>query len=361
MGGDGKVFVIAEAGVNHNGSLDTARKLVAAAAASGADAVKFQTFQAKNLVTRTAPKAPYQQKTTGRDESQFEMIRALELDGEQHLLLAGECRKRGILFLSTPFDLESLAMLVGRVKVPAIKISSGDIINGPLLLAAARSGKPVILSTGMSDLADIETALGILAFGYTDTGNGPSTAAFRNAFRSSAGQSAIRKNVTLLQCTTEYPAPYSEINLRAMQLLRETFDLAVGLSDHSLGIEVPIAAAALGATVIEKHFTLDRDLPGPDHVASLEPEELKRMVSGIRNVTHALGSPAKVPTATERRNVAAARKSLVAACKIRAGELFTELNLTVKRPGTGVSPIHYWDWLGKRAARDYEADEIIAP
>jgi len=356
-----KIYIIAEAGVNHNGSLDQAVRLVDVAAESGADAVKFQTFKADKLVSREAPKAQYQIENTGEHETQHEMIRKLELDEAAHLHLQQHCIKKGIQFLSTPFDLESLDMLVSRFDLPVIKLASGEITNAPFLLAAARTGKPVILSTGMSDLGDIENALGVLAFGYTSQQISPSFAAFKKSYASEAGQSALSDRVTLLHCTTEYPAPYSEVNLRAMNTLHQAFALPVGYSDHTQGIAISIAAAALGATVIEKHFTLDRNLPGPDHKASLEPKELTEMVRSIRQVGQSLGASSKAPTPAELRNRPIARKSLVAGRDISQGEVFTAENLIVKRPGDGIAPLHYWEMLGNTATRHYTTDELIKP
>lgn len=353
------VYVIAEAGVNHNGSLQLARQLIDAAADAGADAVKFQTFRADRLVSRSAPKAAYQQQTTGAEQSQYDLIKQLELDEAAHAMLAGHCATRGIQFLSTPFDPESLALLITKFDLPRIKIPSGEITNAPFLLSIAQTGKPVILSTGMSTLGDIELALGVLAFGYCMHDAGPSVAGFESAYASAAGQQALRENVTLLHCTTEYPAPFQDVNLRAMKTMAEAFGLALGYSDHTQGIAIPVAAVALGATLIEKHFTLDRKLPGPDHQASLEPGELKDMVQAIRQVEMALGSGRKLPAPSELGNRSVARKSLVAACRIGKGEAFTTDNLAAKRPGDGISPAHYWEWLGKIADRDYAPDEKV--
>ena len=352
-------FVIAEAGVNHNGSLDRAREMVDAAAEAGADAVKFQSFTAERIVIRKAPKAEYQKRMTDPAESQYEMIKRLELDRLSHRRLIQHSRKRKIQFLSTPFDLESLQMLMGEFHLPMAKISSGDLTNAPLLLKAAQWKKPVILSTGMSSLADIETALGVLAFGYTGADRKPSTQEFKRSFFSEKGQKALRKMVTLLHCTTEYPAPFQEVNLRAMKVMNSAFGLPVGYSDHTEGISVAIAAVALGAVMIEKHFTMDRDLPGPDHRASIEPDELKAMIDSIRQVETALGAKRKIPVPSEQKNRVVAQKSLVAAKAIRRGEPFTEANITVKRPGTGLSPVFYWDILGRRAQKDYVSDEAI--
>lgn len=353
------VYIIAEAGVNHNGSLDMAKELIDVAVEAGADAVKFQTFKAENVISRTAPKAEYQTKTTDAAESQFEMVKKLELDEAAHKSLIEYCHRRGIHFLSTPFDLESVDLLAHIFDLPRLKLPSGEITNAPLLLKAGRTGKPIILSTGMSTLGEIELALGVLAFGYTRPSDKPSFTAFQEAYRSEIGQETLRKNVVLLHCTTEYPAPFNDVNLRAMDTLSTAFGLPVGFSDHTPGISISIAAVARGAVVIEKHFTLDRNLPGPDHQASLEPEELKAMVQSIRQVEAALGSPLKIPAHSEIKNISVARKSLVAARDIREGELFTEENLTVKRPGTGVSPMNYWEWMGKVAEKAYSADEVI--
>lgn len=354
-----RVYIIAEAGVNHNGSLEQAIRLVDVAAEAGADAVKFQTFKADKLVSCSAPKAEYQVKNTGASESQHEMIRKLELDEAAHVALDLHCKAKGIEFLSTPFDLDSLDMLVWKFDLSRIKLSSGDITNAPLLFEVARTGKPVILSTGMSTLGEIELALGILAFGYSERNLSPSLPAFETAYGSAMGRKALHENVTLLHCTTEYPAPFADINLRAMATLRQAFGLPVGYSDHTQGIAIPVAAVALGAIIIEKHFTLNRNLPGPDHKASLEPDELKQMVCAIREVELALGSAIKQPAASELGNRRVARKSLVAARDICKGESFTQDNLVVKRPGDGISPICYWEWLAKIADRDYQQDDKV--
>ena len=352
------VTIIAEAGVNHNGSLAMAKQLIDAAADAGADAVKFQTFKSEKLVSRFAPKAKYQEQTTGSG-SQLEMLRRLELSEDDHRSLLDYSQRKSIQFLSTPFDHESLEFLVGTLNLPRIKIGSGDLTNAPVLLAVARSGKPLILSTGMSTLQEVESALQVLAFGYAPTLGKPSLDAFRKAFASGAGRDAMSSKVVLLHCTTEYPAPFDEVNLRAMDTLATTFGLPVGFSDHTPGIAVSIAAVARGASVIEKHFTLDRNLPGPDHRASLQPDELKAMVLAIRQVEKSLGSSTKAPSPSEIGNKAVARKSLVAAREIRKGELFTDENLTVKRPGSGISPSHFWEYLGKPANRDFSADELL--
>ncbi|HNW36266.1 MAG TPA: N-acetylneuraminate synthase [Candidatus Ozemobacteraceae bacterium] len=353
-----RTLIIAEAGVNHNGSPDLALQLVEIAAKAGADIVKFQTFKAERVISRFAPKAEYQTRTTDIQESQLEMVRKLELDEDTHRRLINRCGELGIEFLSTPFDEGSVDLLVG-LKVKRIKIPSGEITNGPLLLKIARTGFPVILSTGMATLHEIEEALGVLAFGYTNRRESPSRDLFKDALATGAGQAYLAAKVTLMHCTTEYPAPFEDVNLRAMDTMRETYGLPVGLSDHTTGIAVSLAAVARGATTIEKHFTLDRTFPGPDHKASLEPLELTALVTGIRQIESALGSGFKQPAPSERKNIAIARKSLVAAVPLKAGDPFTPENLTAKRPGSGISPMDYWASLGHRAHRDYDVDEPI--
>lgn len=326
------VYIIAEAGVNHNGSFDLACRLVDAAKAAGADCIKFQTFRAQNLVSRNAGKADYQKATTG-DGSQADMLTKLELSYEAFSRLKQYCEEVGITFLSTPFDLESVAFL-DALGVPFWKIPSGEVTNLPYLEALAKTGRPVVMSTGMCEMDEIEAALRVLR---------------------EHGTSDIR----LLHCNTEYPTPFADVNLRAMETMRRAFGVEVGYSDHTRGIEVPIAAVALGATIIEKHFTLDRNMEGPDHKASLEPDELAAMVSAIRNIEQALGSGEKTASPSERKNIAVARKSIVAKRAIKAGERLTEDNLTVKRPGSGVSPMRWRDVLGTAAIRDFEEDEMI--
>jgi N-acetylneuraminate synthase len=352
-----QIFIIAEAGVNHNGSLETAARLVEVAAAAGADAVKFQTFKAEKVISRAAPKADYQKAATDALESQLEMVRRLELDQASHETLLACCRGKNLEFMSTPFDDESVDLLV-QLGVTRLKVPSGEITNAPLLLKMARTGLPIIMSSGMANLEEVGTALGVLAFGYLNYPERPSAAGFDRAWRE--GQGILKDKVTLLHCTTEYPAPFEEVNLRALETLVDAFGLPVGYSDHTPGVAVPLAAAALGAVVIEKHFTLDRNLPGPDHRASLEPAELAAMVQGIRQVEVALGSPDKLPTRSELKNRDIARRSLVAARSIRKGERFSEENLTTKRPGTGVSPFYYWEFIGQVAHKDFQADEVIS-
>ena len=353
-------FFIAEAGVNHNGSLDLALQLVDVAADAGANAVKFQTFKADKLATAQAAKAEYQVANTQEKGSQLEMLRRLELAPEHHKVLLARCHQRGVGFMSTAFDAESLAMLA-PLGMPAIKIPSGDITCGPLLLQAARLRQKLIVSTGMSTLSDIEQALGVIAFGLLRDTEPIGRADFDAAYWSVAGRQALTEHVTLLHCVTHYPAPADTVNLLAMDTMAAAFGLPVGYSDHTLGVEVSIAAVARGACVIEKHFTLDRTLPGPDHAASLEPSELKSLIGAIRNVEQALGSTLKHPAAQEVTNRPVARRSVVAARRIAKGEAFSADMLTFKRPGTGISPMDIWSLLGCHARRDYLPDELIEP
>ena len=353
-----KTFVIAEAGVNHNGDPDLAFQLIDAAIASGADAVKFQTFKAEDLVTSTADKADYQKINTDVIESQVEMLKRLELAHEFQLRMATYCREQGIKFLSTAFDFKSLDFLVKDIGLDILKIPSGELTNGPLILAHAQTGREIILSTGMASISEIRTALGVLAYGYMK-GTSPALKEFDSSFQSKAGQQLLRDKVTLLHCTTEYPAPIEDINLRAMDTLNREFGLRIGYSDHSIGITIPIAAVARGAEIIEKHFTLDRNLPGPDHKASLEPDELTDMVRAIREVEISLGDGHKVPRDCELSNRDVARKSLVAKKPIKKNEPFTKQNIAIKRPGTGSSPMEYWSLLGAPSTRDYDIDEQI--
>lgn len=330
-----KVFIIAEAGVNHNGSMDLAKKLIDVAIESGADAIKFQTFKADKLVSKTAKKADYQKKSTAAGESQYEMIKKLELDEASHRILVSYCEKKKITFLSTPFDHESIDML-NTFGMNIFKIPSGEITNLPYLRHVGSLRKKIILSTGMSDICEVECALDVLIKSGTN-----------------------KHEITVLHATTEYPCPLSEVNLHAMNTLAAKFGVSVGYSDHTQGIEVPIAAVALGASVIEKHFTLDRSMEGPDHKSSLEPNELKLMVQYIRNVEQALGDGIKRPTKSELNNIAVARKSIVASRDIKAGEIFSLESIAIKRPGTGISPMKWDDVLGTIAKRDYLADELI--
>ena len=330
-----KTLIIAEAGVNHNGDLNRAKQLIDAAAKAGADLVKFQTFSADRLVTRTATKAVYQSQTTDKTESQYEMLRRLELSPEMHQELIAHCAKQNIGFFSTAFDIESIDLLVSLGQ-DHFKIPSGEITNLPYLLKIGRLGKTVILSTGMATLGDVEAAIGVLEQAGT-----------------------LRAKITVLHCTTEYPTPMTEVNLRAMQSIRSAFGVEVGYSDHTPGIEVAIAAVAMGASVIEKHFTMDCNLPGPDHKASLEPDDLGAMVSAIRNIEIALGDGVKRLTRSEARNMPVMRKSLVASRNIRMGETFSAKNITTKRPGTGISPMRWDEVIGRKASREFAADELI--
>lgn len=330
-----RTLIIAEAGVNHNGDLNLARRLIDAAALAGADFVKFQTFNADRQVTRSAKKADYQAQVTDSDESQYEMLRRLELTEAMHHELIAHCATRNIGFFSTGFDIEGIDLLAS-LGLDHLKIPSGEITNLPYLRHIGQLGKAVILSTGMATMGEIEAAIDVLEQAGTP-----------------------RAKLTVLHCTTEYPAPMSEVNLRAMQSIQTAFGVAVGYSDHTRGIEVAIAAVAMGATMIEKHFTLDRKLPGPDHQASLEPSELTAMVTAIRNIEVALGNGIKRLTPSEARNKPIVRKSIVARRIIKAGETFLAENLAIKRPGTGISPMFWDDVLGKKAIRDFAADELI--
>lgn len=330
-----KTFIVAEIGVNHNGSVSLAKKLIDAAVESGADAVKFQTFKAENLLCKNTAKAEYQKQTTDENETQFEMIKKLELDSNTHKKLLEYCRVKNIQFLSAPFDIYSIDFLQS-LGVEIFKVPSGEITNLPYLRHMGRLRKPTILSTGMASLGEIENALNILISSGTEL-----------------------ELVTVLHCNTEYPTPMEDVNLRAMETIATAFGVSVGYSDHTLGIEVPIAAVALGASVIEKHFTMDRNLPGPDHRASIVPNEFSEMVKCIRNIEIALGSKIKKPSPSEMKNICIARKSIVSARSIKKGEKITETNVTVKRPGNGISPMLWDHVIGKRAERDYHPDELI--
>ncbi len=330
-----KVFIIAELGVNHNGSVEIAKRMIDVAVEAGADAIKLQTFKAERVISRFAPKAEYQQLTTGKDESQLEMAKKLELDIGAHKELINYCKEKGIFFLSAPFDLESIDLL-NKLGLRMLKIPSGEITNLPFLRKIAKLRKKIILSTGMSDLKEIKNALDVLVKFGTE-----------------------KKDIAVLHCNTEYPTPYEDVNLLAMLSIKEAFDVEVGYSDHTLGIEIAIAAVALGATIIEKHFTLDKNMRGPDHRASLEPAELKAMVKSIRNIEIALGSPIKKPSPSELKNKPIARKSIVALRDIKKGEVFTEKNITVKRPGIGISPMDWERLIGKTAKKAFKEDELI--
>lgn len=327
------VYVIAEAGVNHNGDINIAKKLVDKAKEAGADCIKFQTFIAKRIASKRAVKAEYQVRETGNNESQLDMLSKLELSFEEFFELNEYCKTKKIEFLSTGFDFDSIDFLNG-LGMKKWKIPSGDITNLPYLIKIAKLNKPVILSTGMSTLQEISDAIHVLKENGT-------------------------KDLTVLHCTTEYPTPFEDVNLAAMNTIQKNFNVPIGYSDHTLGISIPVAAVAIGATIIEKHFTLDRNMDGPDHKASLEPDELKAMVDAIRSVELSIGNSEKKPVESEKKNMLVARKSLVANSSIKAGEFFTEENLTVKRPGNGISPMQWFDVLGQKAVRDFEEDELI--
>jgi len=330
------VFIIAEAGVNHNGDIELAKKLIDAASDAKADAVKFQTFKAEKLVSKDAKKAAYQQENMQvKSDSQYEMLKKLELDTQTHKELIAYCNTKNIMFLSTPFDLESIELL-NDLQLPIFKIPSGEITNLPYLRAIAKLNKKVVLSTGMSSMQEVREAFEVLLNNGTE-----------------------KENITILHANTMYPTPMEDVNLHAMQSIQKELDIAVGYSDHTLGIEVPIAAVAMGASIIEKHFTLSRSMEGPDHKASLEPDELKAMVISIRNIEKSLGSYEKKPSPSEMPNMALARKSIVAARKIAKGEVLSEENLTVKRPGEGISPMRWDKIIGKVATKSYDIDEMI--
>lgn len=330
-------IIIAEAGVNHNGSIEMAKQLVLKAKEAGVDYIKFQTFKASKLVTKAAKQAEYQQKNIGKEgDSQYQMLKKLELSPEEHQILINYCNELGIKFFSTAFDFDSMDYL-HSLNLGLWKIPSGEVTNYPFLKRIAQYNEKTILSTGMCDMDDVRAAVNAL---------------YKNGLS--------KENLILLHCNTEYPTPFEDVNLKAMDALRKEFGVEVGYSDHTKGIEVPIAAVALGATVIEKHFTLDRNMEGPDHKASLEPDELKAMVSAIRNIEQAVGGDGtKHVSESERKNIAIARKSIVAAKDIKAGEIFTEQNLTVKRPGNGISPMRWEEIIGEKSKRDFSEDELI--
>ncbi len=329
-------IIIAEAGVNHNGSIEFAKQLVDKAVEAGVDYIKFQTFKASKLVTKAAKQAEYQQRNIGKEgDSQYQMLKKLELSHEDHKVLIAYCKEKGIKFFSTAFDMESIEYL-HSLNLGLWKIPSGEITNYPYLKKIAQYNEPTIISTGMCELSDIESAFLALTKNGLD-----------------------KENITILHCNTEYPTPYEDVNLRAMLEIGEKFGVTFGYSDHTQGIEVPIAAVALGASIIEKHFTLNRNLPGPDHKASLEPNELKDMVQSIRHIEKALGGGHKTISPSERKNIAIARKSIVAACSIKKGDIFTEENLTVKRPGTGISPMQWDSVIGMKASKDYKEEDMI--
>ncbi|MFK5938617.1 MAG: N-acetylneuraminate synthase [Sulfurimonas sp.] len=331
-----KVFIIAEAGVNHNGSVELAKKLIDVAVEAGVDAVKFQTFKAETLVSKNAKKALYQKENMNDgNDSQFDMLKKLELDVATHNILIDYCKSKNIMFLSTPFDLDSVDML-NDLKLPIFKIPSGEITNLPYLRKIGSLRKKIILSTGMADMGEIEDALDVLAQSGTD-----------------------KENITVLHANTMYPTPMEDVNLKAMVTIGNTFDIAFGYSDHTLGVEVDIAAVAMGASCIEKHFTLDKTMEGPDHKASLEPDELMAMVKGIRNIELALGSSVKKPSKSEIPNIKVARKSIIASSDIKKGDILSGDNLAIKRPGNGISPMRWDEIVGSVASKDYAEDELI--
>lgn len=355
-----KTLIIAEAGVNHNGSIALAHELIDAAVSAGADAVKFQSFVAASIVTADARKAEYQIINTGSNESQLEMLQKLELSHPQQRELYEYCKTRGIQFLSTPFDSESLRFLTADLGLSIIKIGSGELTNTPFLFEVARSARQIILSTGMSTIAEVASSLGVIAFAMTNESiQSPTPNSIVSALASPQGEVAIKSRVTLLHCTTDYPTKPSDVNLNAMLTLRDKFGCPVGFSDHSIGTHLAVAAVAMGARVIEKHLTISRDLPGPDHVTSLEPDEFKTLVNQIREVELALGSGEKNPTAVEIETKKIVGRSLVASRAIKKGEKFTDENVCVKRPGTGRSPFEYWSLLGTKALRDIAESELI--
>ena len=351
------ICIVAEAGINHDGSEERAIELVDVAADSGADYVKFQTFNVDSLITKSAPKAEYQKRSAAH-ESQFELLSRVRLTEQSHKKIERYCRDIGIGFMSTAFDELSLRFLVDELDMTKLKLPSGELTNAPLLLSYARAQRVIYVSTGMADIADVEDALGVLAFGLLGW-NEPSKQNFGLAYRSTEGQRILEEKIVLLHCTTQYPTPLSDVNLNSMLTLKERFGLAVGYSDHTEGIIVPIAAAALGAQVIEKHFTLDRSLPGPDHQASLVPEELRSMVEKVRKVEKLLGDGVKLVQPSEKSNRVTARKSIVAAQNIKKGERLSSVNLTTKRPGTGRSPMDYWALLDSVATKNYMEDDLI--
>ncbi|HJF32261.1 MAG TPA: N-acetylneuraminate synthase [Sporosarcina psychrophila] len=354
-----KTFIIAEAGVNHNGSLKIAKQLVDVAVKAGADAVKFQTFISEKAVSTYAEKADYQKRLTDKSESQLEMVKKLELSFEEFKEISNYCESKNILFLSTAFDLESLVFLDREINIPIFKIPSGEITNGLLMLNAAKTQKSIILSTGMSTLEDIDNALAVMNYGYLFPEKTPVDFAEIKRLYNETDVKIIKEKVSILHCTTEYPAPFEELNLKAIQTLSKRFGTKVGLSDHSNGIIAPIAAVALGAEIIEKHFTLDNKMLGPDHQASLEPPELKEMIDNIRKIECSLGDGIKKMTESEKKNYSIARKSLVAEKEIVEGEILTSENVGMKRPGNGMNPLFYWEIIGRESKKTYKRDEPI--
>lgn len=354
-----RTYIIAEAGVNHNGSFEMAKQLINVAKEAGANAVKFQTFKAENLVTRSAQQANYQVNNLGETTSQFEMLKKLELSYEEFSKLKRYCDTIQIEFLSTPFDVESVDFLLDELGMNAIKIPSGELTNSPLIHYIATKRKPMIVSTGMATMGNIHEAMSFLAYGLAFPDQFVDLEKVQKYYQTSEAKALLREFVTVLHCTTEYPAPFETINLNAMNAMKKELQLPIGFSDHSQGIAVTIAAVALGATVIEKHFTLNCSLPGPDHLASIEPKELEEMIAGIRAIEQSLGTGLKLPTSIELENRQIARKSIVAKVKIAAGDILTENHLCIKRPGTGMPPNTYWSLIGKVSKQSYEVDTLI--
>ncbi len=354
-----QVYIIAEAGVNHNGDMELAKRLVREGAAAGVNAVKFQTFRPEKLVTKLAEKAAYQKVATGNHEGQLEMLKKLTLKDKDYVELEQLCHECGVDFISTPFDLDSLHFLTTKLDMPFIKVPSGEIDNAPFLLSIAHTQKPVVLSTGMATLGEIEKALAVLSYGYLNKDFPASFQAVQDVYVSIEGQKVLQEKVKILHCTTQYPAPAKQANLLAMVTIKKAFGLPVGYSDHTEGSTIPVAAAAVGAEIIEKHFTLDKNMEGPDHKASLEPYELKEMVRAIRTVEQARGNGIKIPAPDEVPNIQIVRKSLVAAKDIAPGDKFTVENLTAKRAGVGISPMDIWHLLGKKSEYSYKVDEKI--
>tara|TARA_Y200000002_G_scaffold383206_1_gene404011 strand:+ start:4864 stop:5964 length:1101 start_codon:yes stop_codon:yes gene_type:complete len=357
-----KLYFIAEAGVNHNGDCKLALKLVDAAISAGADAIKFQTFKSENLVSHSAVKADYQKLRTRKNESQFEMLKSLELSEKEYFQIKKYCQKKKIDFITTAFDEDSLQFIVKKLKVKILKIPSGEITNGPLLLAHGLTGLKIILSTGMSSIQEIREALSVIVYGYMNKNkkfNNLTKKAFLKALNSKKGQSILKKKITILHCTTEYPAPIDDINLDAIYDVLKNFNANIGYSDHSKGELVSLAAASMGVKIIEKHFTLNQNMVGPDHKASLNPAELKSLIRKIRKIETIKGIKVKKAYKSEIKNIHIARKVLIARKEIRIGEKFNDQNMTAKRAGKGINPMNYWKYLGKKSTRVYKKDEII--
>lgn len=352
-------LIIAEAGVNHNGDISMALELVDKAAEAGVDYVKFQTFTANKLASTNTKKASYQTRTTDQVESQYSMLQRLELSPDYHKIVIDHCAEKGVRFLSTPFDLDSLTLLTDTFGLKEIKLGSGELTNAPLLLAAGRTGVKIILSTGMGSLSEVEEALGVLAFAICRKGQPKGRADFAEVLLDPDVWPVLKERVTLMHCTTEYPAAIEDTNLRAIATMRNAFGLNIGYSDHTQGQAVSLAAVALGACALEKHFTLDRNLPGPDHAASLEPDELASLVSGVRMVEQALGTGIKQPCAAEVSNREMVRKSLLAAYALPKGHTLSSEDIVVKRPGNGISPMIFWDTIGRPLERATRQDEVI--